>query len=389
MSRLFRRMEQVQELLEGWTDRQPFPLYFKQCSRRHREWGSRDRKEILDLAYTLFRCGHCLPADLDIPRKLSLAIFLFSPDLRNWPEELLENNRLPGELFPRNTSVTGRLKQLKEWQPGITTVYPAPSRISEALDTERLTNQLAQESALFFRVRKTFTGKVETLLHDAGVTYSREGSCIRLPLGTDLSRILGKEMDQYGTVQDAASQEVVRGLEWTGKRVWDTCSASGGKALQLMEEYPGIRLTCSDIRPSILKNLELRFKESRLPLPEIQVVDLDKPGAFPPNSFDALLCDVPCSGSGTFRRNPDAMYRFSEKELADYSALQRAIVSNALPALREGGELLYATCSVYRDENEEQVAYLEARGMQLIASSYLDKSEEGGDILFRALFKKP
>jgi len=73
--------------------------------------------------------------------------------------------------------------------------------------------------------------------------------------------------------------------------------------------------------------------------------------------MDWVLVDAPCSGSGTYRRNPDLKWKFSEKMLEELINLQREIVKKALPYLKPNGHLVYATCSLFEEENEEQVKF--------------------------------
>ncbi len=83
--------------------------------------------------------------------------------------------------------------------------------------------------------------------------------------------------------------------------------------------------------------------------------------------MDWVLVDVPCSGTGTLRRNPDMKWKFSKETLANLTAEQRHIFANALPYLRKGGKIVYATCSILKEENEEQIDYFIKRySLQLV-----------------------
>jgi 16S rRNA (cytosine967-C5)-methyltransferase len=98
---------------------------------------------------------------------------------------------------------------------------------------------------------------------------------------------------------------------------------------------------------------------------------------------------VPCSGSGTWARTPEQLHFFSKKKIDEYSILQQKIVSNAIEYLDEKGYLLYITCSVFKKENEENVAFIQKNlNLQLIKSQYLKGYEMQGDTLFAALFRR-
>jgi 16S rRNA (cytosine967-C5)-methyltransferase len=83
--------------------------------------------------------------------------------------------------------------------------------------------------------------------------------------------------------------------------------------------------------------------------------DATKPLPFSTESFDRVLLDAPCSGTGTLRRNPEIRYRLNEVDIAELSQQQRLLMSNAASVLRQGGRLIYSTCSVEREENEQVV----------------------------------
>jgi len=107
------------------------------------------------------------------------------------------------------------------------------------------------------------------------------------------------------------------------------------------------------------------------------------------NSFDGIIADVPCSGSGTWGRTPEQMRFFSRGKLQEYVTKQRAILSNVIKLLKPGGTLVYITCSVYRDENEDQVGYLTTSpGMELLHSGLTEGYETGADTLFSAVLTR-
>jgi 16S rRNA (cytosine967-C5)-methyltransferase len=150
-----------------------------------------------------------------------------------------------------------------------------------------------------------------------------------------------------------------------------------------------IDLTVSDIRESILLNLRERFAKAGVDRYHALVTDLtDANDPLPSKRFDLIIADVPCSGSGTWARTPEQLYFFEEEKINHYSQLQKRIVSRVVPLLRKGGALLYITCSVFKDENEEVVAHI-ARNHSLtverkqVFAGYNDRA----DTLFTALLR--
>ena len=105
--------------------------------------------------------------------------------------------------------------------------------------------------------------------------------------------------------------------------------------------------------------------------------------------FDLVICDVPCSGSGTWGRTPEQLYYFHEEKIEYYNELQKSIVQNVLPMLKKGGYLLYITCSIFKKENEDVVNFLiDEFGLSLQKKQLLIGYEERADTLFGTLLKK-
>jgi 16S rRNA (cytosine967-C5)-methyltransferase len=170
--------------------------------------------------------------------------------------------------------------------------------------------------------------------------------------------------------------------------VWDACAASGGKSILAKDYFGAIRLTVSDVRATVLHNLEKRFAKAGINTFDQRVIDLSKAGfALPPQQL--VICDVPCSGSGTWGRTPEQIRFFTEEKLADYNQRQRAILTQVAPAVAESGYLLYITCSVFRSENEVMVSWLQqAFPFRLVGSKLLEGYQHRADTLYAALLQK-
>jgi len=152
-------------------------------------------------------------------------------------------------------------------------------------------------------------------------------------------------------VQDPASTLVVRYAALPADAiVGDLCSAPGGKALELSRTAATV--LASDVSPARLQRL--RQNLSRLEARNILPVIAD--ARFPAfRDLDAVLVDVPCTGTGTFRRHPDARWRLKVSDLAMLGALQRAIIRAAARTVKPGGLLVYSTCSLEPEENDAQI----------------------------------
>jgi 16S rRNA (cytosine967-C5)-methyltransferase len=137
-------------------------------------------------------------------------------------------------------------------------------------------------------------------------------------------------------------------------RIWDCCAAPGGKTLILTHRYPAAEILATDANPRRLQALATRLHADA---PHVRTLEADA-AQLPETEglFDLLLCDVPCSGTGTLGRNPEIKQRLQPSDLARQATRQRQILTTALTRLAPGGSLLYSTCSLEPEENEQVVA---------------------------------
>jgi len=157
-------------------------------------------------------------------------------------------------------------------------------------------------------------------------------------------------------VQDGSSQAAMARLDLPDDaRVLDYCAGGGGKVLALAARARG-QWFAHDADPARMADLPARAARAG-----VKVARLPPGGAAAGAPFDLVLCDVPCSGSGTWRRTPDAKWRLTPGRLDDLVALQRRILDEAAALVRPGGILAYATCSVLTPENEDRLADFLAR----------------------------
>jgi 16S rRNA (cytosine967-C5)-methyltransferase len=157
--------------------------------------------------------------------------------------------------------------------------------------------------------------------------------------------------------QDEASQLIphLLGPSIAGKRVWDACAAPGGKTAILCGLCGAAgRVAASDIHWKRI--LRLRASLASAGAPNFDILMADAGGSLPfRDGFDAVLADVPCSGLGTLRRNPEIKWNFNPDRLIALSQIQKKILHSVSQAVRSGGRLLYSTCSTEPEENEEVV----------------------------------
>jgi 16S rRNA (cytosine967-C5)-methyltransferase len=159
-------------------------------------------------------------------------------------------------------------------------------------------------------------------------------------------------------IQDLSSQQVARVCDpQPGQIWWDACAGSGGKGLHLLDLADrNLDLTCTDKRESAVENLVKRARAHGLGKIRHYTLDLTKTDIqFPNLTFDGILVDAPCTGTGTWSRNPDAAWRTEEKDIRQAARRQTSILENLSGAVPSGSVLVYAVCSLTRSETIEVV----------------------------------
>jgi 16S rRNA (cytosine967-C5)-methyltransferase len=188
-------------------------------------------------------------------------------------------------------------------------------------------------------------------------------------------------------LQDVSSQVVAAEAgARPGMSVLDFCAGGGGKSLALAAAMGGRgRIFCHDAKPGRMKDLPHRARRAGI---AVTIVPPEARDALPP--CELVFVDAPCSGTGAWRRNPEAKWRLSPDDLGRLAALQDAILDQAAQHLRPGGRLVYATCSLLARENEARAAAFLARhpGWTPEGSRRLGPLE-GGDGFFVARFRAP
>lgn len=159
-------------------------------------------------------------------------------------------------------------------------------------------------------------------------------------------------------VQDLAAQQAAALLDVpAGARVLDACAAPGGKACHLLERYPGLgELVAVDIEPQRLARVKENLRRLGHRATVLAGDAGDPSGWWDGRPFDRILLDAPCSGTGVIRRHPDIKWLRRAADIPALAAAQRRLLEGLWPLLGRGGKLLYATCSVFPEENERLLA---------------------------------
>jgi len=185
---------------------------------------------------------------------------------------------------------------------------------------------------------------------------------VRLPRGAAVAELPGFAEGAWW-VQDLAASLPARLLgAGEGRRALDLCAAPGGKALQLASQ--GWQVTALDISDKRLDRLRENLARAGL---AAKIWIADALTWEPAEPFDAILLDAPCTATGTARRHPDVVHRIGPRQIAEMAELQAALLDRAQRWLKPGGVLVYAVCSLEREEGEGQAAQLSLQTLPISA----------------------
>lgn len=367
--------QHIRVILERYDGTLPLTHYLKSYCRQYPALGSRDRRLLSDMAYSWYRCSRGLLSaqkyEFEIMMKVCLTFCGAETAIRYlFPAE----NALPSDI-----------------EFDIHRVFNQSIDISPGFNGIDWLNSMLVQPALFIRIRKN-KDVLTVLLEQAGITFEQvNDTCLALPNGARIDALL--PADSY-VVQDASSQAACSYFTPKKNETWlDCCSGAGGKSLLLKDMEPGIKQVATDIRQSILHNLKERFKLYGLTPPAMHVADAADAASLEERlgntRFDHIICDVPCSGSGTWARTPEQLYFFDEAKQRRYPILQRSIATNAVRYLKPGGTLYYITCSVFAEENEAIITHLiQTTGLQPEQQQLINGIPLKADSMFVSVLRK-
>lgn len=387
MSRFHSYLQSATAIIQLAEKGKPLSFQLKKYFASHPQMGSRDRREVSTLCYNYFRCFHALNDRL-LPEAIILSAFICS----NEPRAFLAAHA--PELNPYATQSYSKkldLLHLKTEQ-----FFPFKNLLNAEIDANEFIQSLLIQPDSFLRVRPGKFSQVHEALVNAEIQFSVESeTCLRIANGQSFDKHIS--LDKDAVVQDFSSQKV---FQWLGNHpeiksknrleVWDCCAASGGKSILISDVLINKpQLTVTDIRKNIIHNLRERLGRARIPLQRAVVADLTVgQSPFPEESFDVIIADVPCSGSGTWARTPEQLVWFKTEDVNTYRQKQLAICKTVVPQLKQGGYLIYITCSVFEKENMGVVKELESLGLQLLNASVICGYNGKADTMFCAVLKK-
>ena len=367
--------------------------------KRDKRWGARDRKFVAETIYEIVRWQRLYAeiAEVKAPytrpnlwRLFSVWCILRGITLPDWTQIVpTPARRIKGRF--------DELSQIRKYRESI------PDWMDEAgvaeLGEKKWTKEIAAlniQAEVILRVNtlKTTREKLQEALLEEDietVLLPKHPDAIKL---VERANVFKTEVFHKGwfEVQDASSQLVAAYLDVKpGMKVVDTCAGAGGKTLHLaaLMENKG-NLIAMDIYESKLKKLKVRARRDGVHNVTTRVIDSSKPIKKLHGTADRVLIDAPCSGIGVLRRNPDSKWKLQPEFIDNIREVQLDILNRYSKIVKDGGKLVYATCSVLPSENENQVkAFLKTNpDFKLISDKKILSYESGYDGFYMALLEK-
>lgn len=335
----FRKFHLLQMLSGYAAQNLPLDLCINQYFRLHKSLGSKDRLFIADTAYTIVRWDSLLTTltqpDSSLDRKIDLLLSSSIDKLRSELKEPIEANlSFPKWLLERLINQYGIEQASKIC---LDSNHQAPAAI-------RANTSKTSREDLFNLLSSTHSVRRSTYSHNGIIFESR----------TNYFNLEPYKQGMF-EVQDEGSQLLADLVQAKpGEHFLDYCAGSGGKTLAIAPLMQGKgQIYLHDVRQDAL--YEARRRCLRAGIQNSQFLPAKSQGLKRlKKRMDWILVDAPCSGTGTLRRNPDMKWRLTPQRVNELCALQREIFTEALTYLAPHGKIVYATCSLLKEENEDQ-----------------------------------
>lgn len=318
---------------------------------------------------------------IDNEMRIVLQIALFELDYSSKPEYAIVNDtvNLSYELTGKSslkTFVNGVLRNYLRTKDDLiakinqdySLKYNLPNWFIDKLKIQNKKNYLAileglnNHPTLGLRInyRKITHAKYLELLKNKKLEIGEVGNKISLVKPIKVDDIPGFN-DGLVSVQDIAAQYVVDVLQKNKiipRKVLDICAAPGGKTCQLLENYD-CEILATDINSNRLEKIEQNLVRLELKS-KLMVADALSDDWWNNEKFDFILADVPCSATGTIKRNPDIKINRTLEDISKFAKLQKNIISNIWKMLSTNGYLLYITCSLLNEENQDNILWFKS-----------------------------
>lgn len=369
------------EVLDRWLDGVPAEKALTGWARGARYAGSKDRAAVRDHVY-------------DVLRRKGACAALGGVDGRGLMLGLLRLQGVdPATVFTGEGHAPVPLSDAERQAPDasldiwrdVPDWLHQPLRESLGARAADVIGALQKRAPLYLRVnaRKASVNQAqERLLEDGIKTETCQAEmALKVTEGDRRLRQSSAYLDGLVEIQDLSVQLACAAVTWPQRgRVLDYCAGGGGKALAIAA-VSDAQVFVHDANPSRMSDIPTRAARAGVILTTISRPDDCDP-------YDLVLCDVPCSGSGTWRRDPEAKWRLTPERLAELGQVQRQIVKQAQALVRPGGRLVYMTCSLLDAENQAVVdAALSAADWEMLTSARF-LPPEASDGFFLAVLRR-
>lgn len=365
----------------------------EQVLKSNKTWGARDRSFIAETSYNIIREF----------RKIK-----YCSGNSKKPEHWISSYFILKKIQPPDWDIYNDLKtetvlaKLEECKSNFAIVQSYPDPLVDLIKAElpesweRELTALNKPAQLIIRCNtlKTNIKQLQTNFLKEGIETSTIPELPDALIILEKFNVFGNPLFKLGhfEIQDASSQWVAAFSQLEpGMRVIDACAGAGGKTLHMsaLMKNKG-RIIALDTEAWKLDELKKRARRNGAENLETRVIDGTKVIKRLANSCDRLLLDVPCSGLGVLRRNPDAKWKVDLAFIDRMRNLQKEILSNYASMLRPGGKLIYATCSILPSENSKQVSYFcsEHTHFQLEEEKIISPALSGYDGFYMARLTK-
>lgn len=378
--------ETIMKLFDSvMTDKQPADRVIAHYFKEHKKHGSKDRRVIRESLFSLFRWWGWLQqlgSYENAQTSFNMLYAAASLDGHEWAginqawAELGNNLKIahdsespaPSTLADKAAFfavLTGKKVTLAQLLPGWFWQHCGSGDDSTTTSLDALVEVMCTRPPIWARAQNKPRADIINMLRAQDVeVHASPFFSDAINLGSKSINLNQVEAYTQGFVeiQDLASQVIGQiCAPASNSNWWDACSGAGGKTLQLMslaqQNYGannGVAITASDIRKHALNELLKRAKRANIA--KISVAPwLTDELPVPHQAFDGVLVDAPCSCTGTWRRNPDMRWIDDESAITNKPSLQLDILSRSSQAVKQGGELVYATCSLAKAENDDVV----------------------------------
>ncbi|MFN3590412.1 MAG: RsmB/NOP family class I SAM-dependent RNA methyltransferase, partial [Spirosomataceae bacterium] len=376
-----------------FNDRKQADKVIELTLKANKKWGARDRAFIAENTYEIVRWFRLLKFCTELPKVHTeqqwwdivvawLLIKGYSPSvLAGYSSISAENVR---RKFEEAQTIRKVRESIPDWLDRL-----GEEELGDAWDAEL--KAMNQPADVFIRVNTLLTSlpQLQKLLADEGIETEQVAGVIDALRLKKRSNIFRTSAFQNGLfeVQDAGSQLISEFLDvQPGMRVIDACAGAGGKSLHIATQMKNKgKVISMDIEEWKLMELKKRAKRQQISSIETRLIE-PKTIKRLQNSADRLLLDVPCSGLGVLRRNPDTKWKMNEAFIEEIKETQAEILQQYVSMLKPDGQLVYATCSILPSESELQVQkFLEKNtDFQLIEEQRTSPAKDGFDGFYMA-----